>query len=286
MVPPDRRVRRPTPRGGCQPARSTQWARSWRTERPGAWPAPRSVSGSRRVWFFDLDNTLHDASHAAFGPTNLAMTEYMVEHLALTHAGASDLRQHYWNHYGATLLGLVRHHGVKASHFLEQTHRLPGLEERLRTSAHDRAVLKRLRGRKFILTNAPRDYAMRVLNTLGLAACFDGVISIEDMTMFGHLRPKPDARMFRHIAARLKVRPTDCVLVEDTLEHQKAARGLGMRTAWMQRYVEGRYRGAPWTPGNSGVNKGMNRPEVGVHPCRKPPYVCAKIKSMQTLLTL
>lgn len=240
----------------------------------------------RTVWLFDLDNTLHDASHAAFGPTNLAMTEYMVEHLALTHEGASDLRQHYWNHYGATLLGLVRHHGVKANHFLEQTHRLPGLEQRLRTSAHDRAVLKRLRGRKFILTNAPRDYAMRVLNTLGLAACFDGVISIEDMTMFGHLRPKPDARMFRHIAARLKVRPTDCVLVEDTLEHQKAARGLGMRTAWMQRYLEGRYRGVPWTPGSRHANKGMNRPEVGVHPCRKPPYVCAKIKSIQTLLTL
>ena len=37
----------------------------------------------RRVWLFDLDNTLHDASHAAFGPTNLAMNEYMATHLGL-----------------------------------------------------------------------------------------------------------------------------------------------------------------------------------------------------------
>jgi putative hydrolase of the HAD superfamily len=241
---------------------------------------------TRRVWLFDLDNTLHDASHAAFGPTNLAMTEYMVEHLALDHRGASELRQHYWNHYGATLLGLVRHHGVQASHFLEQTHRLPGLEQRLRTSAVDRAALRRLRGTKYILTNAPRDYAMRVLNTLGLAACFDGVISIEDMTMFGHLRPKPDARMFRFIAARLKVPLHRCVLVEDTLEHQKAARGLGMHTAWMQRYLGGRYGGAPWSRFDGGGNSGRNRREVGVHPCRKPPYVCAKIKSIRTLMTL
>ena len=245
---------------------------------------------ARRVWLFDLDNTLHDASNAAFGPTNAAMNDYIVEHLGLDLAGAAALRQHYWHHYGATLLGLVRHHGVRASHFLEQTHRLPGLEARLRTSAHDRAALKQLRGRKFILTNAPRAYALRVLNTLRLADCFDGVICIEDMTMFGELRPKPDARMFRRVAAQLKVQPSDCVLVEDALENQKAAFGLGMRTAWMQRYLGGRYRGKPGSmPGNGhaqSVNSGTNRSEVGVHPCRNPAYVCAKIKSIQKLRTL
>ena len=35
--------------------------------------------------------------------------------------------------------------------------------------------------------------------------------------MFGSLRPKPDARMLRRVAARLKVPPSRCVLVEDTL---------------------------------------------------------------------
>jgi putative hydrolase of the HAD superfamily len=235
-----------------------------------------------RVWLFDLDNTLHDASHAAFGPTNQAMTDYIVAHLNVTHAAASALRQYYWNHYGATLLGLVRHHGVRIHHFLEETHRLPGLEQRLRTSAHDRAALKRLPGRKFILTNAPRSYALRVLNTLRLTGCFDGVICIEDMTMFGHHRPKPDARMFAHMAARLKVPPSRCVLVEDTLEHQKAARSVGMRTAWMQRYLDGRFRGTR----RDGVNNGSQHREVGVHPCRNPPYVCAKIKSLQKLRDL
>ena len=240
-------------------------------------PARRS-----RVWLFDLDNTLHDASHSAFGDTNRAMTDYMVEHLALPREAASALRQHYWNHYGATLLGLVRHHGVKMAHFLEQTHRLPGLEARLRTSAHDRAALQRLRGRKYILTNAPRAYALRVMDTLRLTGCFDGVISIEDMTMFGQHRPKPDARMFRHVAARLKVLPSRCVLVEDTLEHQKGARSVGMLTAWMQRYLGGRFRGLP----GAARNAGFCPREVGVHPCRRPPYVYAKIKSLQQLRRL
>ena len=45
------------------------------------------------VWFFDLDNTLHDASHAAFGATNRAMTEYIVEHLGMDFDAASALRR-------------------------------------------------------------------------------------------------------------------------------------------------------------------------------------------------
>ena len=231
------------------------------------------------MWLFDLDNTLHDASHAAFAPISAAMTGYIVEHIGLAEGAATELRQRYWKRYGATLLGMVRHHAVKASHFLEQTHRLPGLEDRLRTSAHDRAALRALRGRRYVLTNAPRHYALRVLDALGLAAAFDGVIGIEDMAMFGHLRPKPDARMLRQVAWRLRVLPSRCVLVEDTLDHQKAAHGLGMKTYWMQRYLGGRYSGGPSSPPRS-VAKSA---EVGVHRCPRPLYVYARIKSLQSL---
>jgi putative hydrolase of the HAD superfamily len=228
---------------------------------------------STRVWLFDLDNTLHDASHAAFGELHVSMGEYVATHLGLSVEDAGKLRESYWRRYGATLLGLVRHHGVNASHFLEETHRLPGLEDRLRTHAHDRVALRRLRGRKILLTNAPRSYALRVLRALGLTDVFDGVISIDEMTMFGDLRPKPDARMLRQVAVRLKVAPRRCVLVEDTLAHQKAAHRIGMRTAWMQRYLKT-------------AKVANNSTEVGVHPCRKPPYVYARIRSLNKLHTL
>ena len=231
------------------------------------------------VWLFDLDNTLHDASNAAFGEMHVAIGDYVVEHVGVGHEEADRLRQKYWLRYGATLLGLVRHHGVRAAHFLEQTHRLPGLEERLRTSSHDRAALAALRGRKFILTNAPRAYAMRVLTRLGLLRHFDGVVTIEDMTMFGALRPKPDARMLRRVAARLGVVPSRCVLVEDTLVHLKAARSLGMRTVWMQRYVGDRFRGTSRGTATSGFRAAPTARRA----CPKPLYLYAKIGALRHL---
>ncbi|MEO6896196.1 MAG: pyrimidine 5'-nucleotidase [Caldimonas sp.] len=231
------------------------------------------------VWLFDLDNTLHDASHAAFGEMHVAIGDYVADFVGVTGDEAQRLREKYWLRYGATLLGLVRHHGVRAAHFLAETHRMPGLEARLRTSAHDRAALGRLPGRKIIVTNAPRDYALRVLRTLRLLRHFDAVVTIEDMTMFGHLRPKPDARMFRRLAARLKVAPSRCVLVEDTLVHLKAARSVGMRTVWMQRYLGGRFRGTL----RDGVNAGAASSTSARVAASRPPYLYAKIGALRHL---
>ncbi|GMV46586.1 MAG: hypothetical protein AMXMBFR66_19840 [Pseudomonadota bacterium] len=191
----------------------------------------------RRVWLFDLDDTLHDARTATMPQLHVSFGEYIQRHLQLTREQSDALRRRYWTRYGATLLGLVRHHGVDAAHFLHETHRLPGLEQRVRGHRPDLTALARLRGRKVVLTNAPAAYAERVLDVLGIGHHFELVLSIEDMRMFGQLRPKPDARMLRQVAARLGVPPARCVLVEDTLAHQKAARSIGMGTVWMQRWL-------------------------------------------------
>lgn len=218
-------------------------------------PRSRRVQGSgeQPVWLFDLDNTLHDASNAAFRELNEHMSAYIVDHLGLSRGEADTLRSHYWLRYGATLLGLMRHHGVKAAHFLHHTHLLPGLEARVRGHAHDFAALARLPGRRYILTNAPAGYTARVLGVLGIGHLFDGVFSIEDMHMFGQLRPKPDARMLRRLAVRLRVPTQRCVLVEDTLEHQKAARRVGMQTVWMQRWTRAAAGRAPTVRGRTSI---------------------------------
>jgi putative hydrolase of the HAD superfamily len=229
-----------------------------------AWHA----TGGRTVWFFDLDNTLHDAGSAVFPLMNAAMTDYIRNHLGFAHAQADALRVQYWRHYGSTLLGLMRHHQVRPAHFLHETHRFPDLEQRVRGHVHDIHRLRRLPGIRVLLTNAPRHYALRVLRALRIEDCFDALIPIEDMTMFGRLRPKPDGRLFRHLPVRLKVSPRRCVLVEDTLEHQKAAHAAGWRTVWMQRWMKA------GTPDSSPAGRGLRR---------RPAYVDRRLRTLGTL---
>jgi len=76
-------------------------------------------------WIFDLDNTLHNAMVHVFPRINRAMTEYIQQHLEINEADANALRRHYWQRYGATLLGLIRH----------RTHALPAQARRLRIPA-------------------------------------------------------------------------------------------------------------------------------------------------------
>ena len=220
------------------------------------------LNRARTVWLFDLDDTLHDANTASMPQIRDAMGDYIEQQLGCSPAEAAALRNRHWHRYGATLLGLVKHQGVDAAHFLHHTHLLPGLEGRVRGHGPDLAALARLPGRRVLLTNAPAAYAARVLGVLGIAHLFDAVIAIEQMWMFGQLRPKPDARLFRAVAARLGVPPERCVLVEDALTNQKAARRVGMATVWMQRWLA--------------------RP--GVRPYRKPAYVGRRVHKLNELL--
>jgi len=212
---------------------------------------------TERVWLFDLDNTLHDAGAWIFSEMNETMRRYVIDTLQVSPEEADTLRHRYWRTYGSTMLGLVRHHDVRPAHFLHETHRFPGLEQRVTGHRHDLAAIARLRGRRIVLTNAPRAYAMRVLGALGILPLFDQVLAIEDMRMFGQWRPKPDRRMLRQVAHRLGVHPSRCVLVEDSLQNVLAARRVGMQPVWMQRFARrGAHEGprvGRWTVQPSGV---------------------------------
>ena len=205
---------------------------------------------ARPVWFFDLDNTLHDASYRIFKTINGTMNAYLMEHLRLDEAAASALRVDYWKRYGATLLGLVRHHAVDGHHFLDETHRFaqdPGFVDLVRAEHGLATLLRQLPGRKVLLTNAPRLYADRVLAHIGLHRHFTRRYSIEQMRIHGRFKPKPSRSMLRALLAREGVRACHSVLVEDTLENLRSARAVGMRTVlvgkWLNRISRPSYVG-------------------------------------------
>jgi putative hydrolase of the HAD superfamily len=193
------------------------------------------LSGRRasRVWFLDLDDTLHEASHAIFAAIDRRMTDFVQQHLELSRERADQLRGEYWRRYGATLLGLVRHHGVDPHRFLRETHdfRVDKLVRIERGVAH---MVARLPGRKVLLTNAPGAYAGQVLRRLGLHRHIRERYSIERLRLHGQFRPKPSVSMLRVVLAREKlagrVNARRAVLVDDSLANLKSGRAAGFTT--------------------------------------------------------
>jgi putative hydrolase of the HAD superfamily len=84
---------------------------------------------AKPVWLFDLDNTLHNASQHIFPRINVAMTEFVSHKLNLSLDDANEVRQRFWRQYGATLLGLVKHHGIDMAEFLCEAHPFPDMHE-------------------------------------------------------------------------------------------------------------------------------------------------------------
>jgi putative hydrolase of the HAD superfamily len=186
-----------------------------------------------RVWLFDLDNTLHDATPQIFPHINRSMRQYIEQHLGVDEAEATRIRQHYWNRYGATLLGLVRHHGTDPRHFLQQTHQFEKLDRMVAFERPLRQILRRLPGRKIIFSNAPRHYTDAVLDILGVRPLFDSIWSIEQL----RFHPKPLPQAFQRLLRGERLNPTRCIFVEDSPANLKAAKRLGMTTVLISRNV-------------------------------------------------
>jgi len=178
------------------------------------------------TWLFDLDNTLHDANPHIFPHINRSMTAYVMAALGVDEDRASAIREDYWLRYGATLQGLVRHHGTDPHHFLWHTHQFPDLPRMLVFESALKSALRRLPGKKILFSNAPSHYAEAVLAAMGIRKEFDAVFAIEH----ARLAPKPHIAGFLRLMKTYRLNPARCVMVEDTAVNLRPARRLGMKT--------------------------------------------------------
>jgi putative hydrolase of the HAD superfamily len=187
------------------------------------------LAPSRRVWIFDLDNTLHDATARIFPAMHDQINAFLRREFNVDEAGADRMRHELWLRYGTTLNGLMRHHGTDPRRFLKETHDFPELAELV---VHENALkhaLARLGGTKLVFSNAPRHYVREVLRAIGLARYFDAVYSIED----ARYRGKPALHGFRMLLRKHNLDPHRCAFIDDILENLRTAHRLGMSTVWV-----------------------------------------------------
>ena len=118
---------------------------------------------------------------------------------------------------------VVRIGGAKESMYRELVRAngilpLPGVERWVRR-LHEQGW------KQAIASSAPRLNVEVVLDSTGLAGCFQAIVSAEDV-----LQGKPDPEVFLTAAVRLGVPPDRCVVIEDAAAGIEAARRAGMRS--------------------------------------------------------
>lgn len=187
------------------------------------------VPPSRRVWIFDLDNTLHDARPHIFPSMHDQMNAWLMRRYGLDEDGANAMRRFFWERYGTTLKGVVRHYGEDPKKFIHETHQFPELDAMVVGESALGHALARLGGRRLVFSNAPRHYVEEVLRALGVARWFDAVYTIEST----RYRPKPAFNGFRFLLRAHNLEAHRCALVDDMPENLRAAKRLGMSTVWV-----------------------------------------------------
>jgi putative hydrolase of the HAD superfamily len=95
-------------------------------------------------------------------------------------------------------------------------------------------ILHSLKGRKCVFTNAPREYAFRVLEILDISDCFELIFSVES-TKF---HAKPSVRGFQMLLRTLNTKASNCIMLEDNLPALMTAKRLGMRTVWVSKKTQ------------------------------------------------
>jgi putative hydrolase of the HAD superfamily len=176
------------------------------------------------AWVFDLDNTLYPAESALYDIIGDRMTAYIVRVAEVDPVEAERLREQYFHEYGATVVGLAKHHDVDASDFLKHVHDVE--HDAIAADPELNALIARLPGRRILFTNGGGGHGERVLEHLGLAPLFEHMFDIEAAA----LTPKPERAAYERLVQATGIDPARSVFVEDTLRNLEPAHDLGFIT--------------------------------------------------------
>jgi putative hydrolase of the HAD superfamily len=184
------------------------------------------------TWIFDLDNTLYPASCRLFDQIHARMTRFIAERLGVSPEAALVVQKTYFREHGTTMRGLMAVDGVDPQEFMRFVHDVD--LARVPADPVLAAALARLPGRKIVHTNGSRAHAERLLDHLGIAAAFCGIVDVAD----AGYEPKPALAGYRELCRRHAVDPAAALMVEDMAKNLVPAAALGMTTAWLRGTIE------------------------------------------------
>jgi putative hydrolase of the HAD superfamily len=185
-------------------------------------PTPRGF-GKVETWVFDLDNTLYP-HHLLWQQVDDRIRNFIAEFLKVPHDEAFRIQKDYYKRYGTTMRGLMTEHGLNPDDYLEYVHQID--HSPLEPNPALGAALKKLPGRKLILTNGTRKHADAVMKKLEVHEHFEDVFDI----VAAELDPKPLPQIYKRFLARHDVDPAKAAMFEDLARNLEVPHALGMTT--------------------------------------------------------
>ena len=176
------------------------------------------------TWVFDLDNTLYPHHVNLWQQVDARIGEFVSSWLNVSREEARQIQKDYYRRFGTTMRGMMTLHGVHADDYLAYVHKID--HSPLEPNPAMGAAIKKLPGRKLILTNGSTDHAEAVLNRLGLAGHFEAVFDI----IAAELEPKPAPQTYHKFLRDHAVDPTKAAMFEDLARNLVVPHGLGMTT--------------------------------------------------------
>lgn len=177
------------------------------------------------IILFDLDNTLYPPERQLFSLIDVRINRYMCEVVGIPSHEVDGLRRQYWQEYGVTLQGLIRHYDIDPEDYLTYVHDVDILS-RLGPDPHLRETLQALPQRRTVFTNGSICHANRVLSALAIDDLFEEIFDIR----VAAYQPKPFPEPYRAVLDTLGATAQECIMVEDSRENLQTAKKLGMAT--------------------------------------------------------
>jgi beta-phosphoglucomutase family hydrolase len=184
------------------------------------------VSASRAV-LWDMDGTLIDSEeyHWIAWRETMADQESPItrEQFRSSFGTRNDTILTNWLGVGATPQVIAKIGDDKEKRYRDLVRKdgislMPGVEHWVHR-LHEQGWLQA------IASAAPRLNVEAILDVLGIADCFQGIVSAEDVK-----NGKPDPEVFLTAAASVGAAPENCIVVEDAAAGIEGARRAGMRS--------------------------------------------------------
>jgi putative hydrolase of the HAD superfamily len=178
---------------------------------------------------FDLDGTLYSARGGLEKEVSRRVNEYLSRRLDLSMEEAWALRKERIRacNYGTTLEWLRAEKGMDEAElesyfaYIHPEHEARGLSPDPRL----RSLLLSFALPMGILTNSPREHALRILRKLEIEDLFPSIFDIRR----NGLKGKPDPDVYRGVLGELNLRAESCLFVDDVERYVEAYRAMGGR---------------------------------------------------------